>query len=125
MGGTQLLNRLENLNLVIDEELHDRVDYFTYLGVVINENMSWTDHIDHIQAKIIQRLSILKGIKYLLPIYTIYTTILPLLYYGDIWSGRCNNTLMDKIQLLQNMAANIILYMPKQSSSSLALECLR
>ena len=130
IGGTQRLNGLENLNIVIDEELLDRVDQFKYLGVVINKNLTWTDDIDHIQAKIIQRLGILKRVKYLLPIYSrklVYnTTILPLFYYGDIvWADRCNNTLMDRIQLLQNMSVKIILDMPKQSSSSLALERLK
>ena len=85
IGGAQRLNGLENSNLVIYEELLDRVDHFKYLSVVINENLIWTDHIDHIQAKIFQRLGILKRIKYLLPIFSrklVYnTTILPFLLW--------------------------------------------
>ena len=84
IGGAQRLNGLENSNLVIYEELLD-IDHLKYLSVVINENLTWTDHIDHIQTKIIQRLGILKRIKYLLPIFSrklVYnTTILPFLLW--------------------------------------------
>ena len=48
IGGTQRLNGLENLNLVIDEELLDRVDHFKYLGVVINENKMIDFQLDNI-----------------------------------------------------------------------------
>ena len=37
------------------------------LSVIINENLSWTDHVDYIKNKVSQRLGVLQRIKHLLP----------------------------------------------------------
>ena len=88
--------------LLIEEDSLERVQQFKYLGVVINENLDWTEHIDHIYTKIAKRLWLLNRIKYLLPrrprelIFN--SLILPILNYGDVvWWDRCNTVLMDRI----------------------------
>ena len=113
IGGTQRLNRLGSLKLLIEEDSLERVQQFKYLGVVINENLDWSEHIDHIYTKIAKRLG-LRKIKYLLPSTSreliFNSLILPILDYGDIvWVDRCNTLLMDRIQVLQNKAAKLIL----------------
>ena len=96
-----------------DEHL-ERVHSFKHLGIIISEQLNWSDHFDYIQKKVSSRLSILRRIRHLLPIKTrklIYNSlILPLLDYGDIMLGdRCNKALMDKLQVLQHIAAKVIL----------------
>ena len=51
--------------------------------------------------------------------------VLPILDYADVtWGDKSNTTLMNKIQLLQNKAAKLILNMPKHSSATEALDLL-
>ena len=113
----------------IDEDPLEQVEHFKYLGVVINENLTWSDHIDSIQTKVAKRLGILKRIRHLIPRKSreivFNTLILPILDYGDIvWGDRFNNTLMDHLQVLQNRGAKLILDRSKFSSSSDAIKCL-
>ena len=46
----------------------DKVDSYTYLGIMINNQFSWTDHIDCIRGKISKKLGLLKRIKSCLPL---------------------------------------------------------
>ena len=67
----------------------ERVDTFKYLGITVNQNMTWSDHIESVVAKANQRIGLLKRVKHLLPRHariTLYNVlILPIL--GPIsWS---------------------------------------
>jgi hypothetical protein len=109
----------------------DRVDCIKYLGVTINQNMTWTDHACGytIVAKSMQRIGSLKRIKYLLPHQariTLYNAlILPVLDYADIVWGDKNTVLMNTLQIVQNKAAKAILNVPYDSSSTEALQTVR
>lgn len=87
--------------------------------------MNWFDHIQAIGKRVRQRLSVLRRVKYLLPLHgrlTIYNSlILPLFDYSDlVWGDKNNETLMQHLQVLQNNAARIILNLPKCSSGTQA-----
>ena len=58
------------LLLQICDEFLDREDSYEYLGVVINETLSWNDHVDYISTQVNQRFGILRKIKELLLIHT-------------------------------------------------------
>ncbi len=129
IGGKQRLSRLNSIELTIKEELIDQVDKFKYLGIIINESLDWSDHIDYVQSKVAKRLGLLKRLKHLLPRQSrelVYKTVIqPVLEYGDIvWGDRFNNTLMERLQVLQNEAAKVILDRPLYSSASDALQAL-
>ena len=102
---------------------------FKYLGVIINQHLTWHNHIDQIQSKVAQRLGVLKRLKHLLPIHArklyVSTMITPILEYANnIWGDKNNKVLMDSIQVLQNKAAKLILDRPPRSSSNEALSKL-
>ena len=102
---------------------------YKYLGVIINETLTWGDHVNYISTKVNQRLGILRRIKHLLPIHTselyIKSMVLPLLDYGDIvWGDKHNKTVMAKFQLLQGKAAKLILDKAKHSSATEAINGL-
>ena len=44
-------------------------DSFKYLGAVINQTMSWSEHIDTISTKINQRIGMIKRIRHLFCLY--------------------------------------------------------
>ena len=91
--------------------------------------MEWSDHIDYIHSKVAKRLGLLKRVKHLLAVKSreiMYNTMIqPILDYGDfVWGDRFNQTQMDRLQVLQNKAAKIILNRPVYSSSTSALASL-
>ena len=120
---------MEEIESLVNENTIEQTDSFKYLGVKLNETMEWSDHIDYIHSKVAKRLGLLKRVKHLLPVKSreiMYNTMIqPILDYGDIvWGDRFNQTQMDRLQVLQNKAAKIILNKPVYSSSTSALASL-
>ena len=69
------------------------------LRIIINQNLTWEDHIEHMRNKINKKLGLLRCIKSCLPLsarITFFNSfVLPLFDYGDIiWGDRGNTTLM-------------------------------
>ena len=92
IAGRQKLARVEEVELLVNENTIEQTDSFKYLGVKLNETMEWSDHIDYIHSKVAKRLGLLKRVKLLLPVKSreimCNTVIQPILDYGDIvWGG--------------------------------------
>ena len=128
-GSPQKLNRIQNILVKVEDTCIERTQSFKYLGVTLNQSMSWTDHVDAISTKINQRIGLIRRIRDVLPLQvrvTLYNTlILPLFDYGDvIWGDKNNDTIMSEQQILQNKAAKVLLGQPPRSSSTEALRSL-
>ena len=128
-GNSRKLKLVNEVSLKVNSTAIDRSDPFKYLGVVINQTMSWSEHIDTISTKINQRIGMIKRIRHLLPLHaklTLYNClIIPLFDYGDtVWGDKNNDTLMGQLQVLQNKAAKVLLNLPPRSSSTEALDRL-
>ena len=111
---TKKLKSFNQVTLNINNEEVVKVEFFKYMGVVIHETFSWTDHVDYLCSRVNKRIVILRRIKHLLPMATrelcVKTMILPILDYGNIVCGdKHNQILMQKIQVIQNSAAKVIL----------------
>jgi hypothetical protein len=66
------------------------VKEFNYLGILLNENLSWYSHVNYISKKTSKAVFVLNKLKHFLPqsiLFTIYSSlILPYLNYGAlIW----------------------------------------
>ena len=90
-----------------------------YLGVMLDNNLSWNAHVDHLQRKTNRVVKMLRRLRYTVPscvIQNIYTAIvLPSMDYCDVvWSG-CTKTIAKK---LQNNGARAILGAPYRSSAT-------
>ena len=68
-GSQRKVRSCSQLSLKINNHVLERKDSFKYLGVTIQENLSWSDHIEILSRKISQRLSLLRLIRHLLPFY--------------------------------------------------------
>ena len=79
----------------------ERVKEFNFLGLTIDENMTWKAHAQKIANKISQVIGTLKRLKHFLPpniLKTLYCSlILPHLHYGIILWGR-NTKRINKLQ---------------------------
>ena len=92
----------KDLPITIGGEIVEMVTKFKYLGVWIDHNFNWGQHIDHICTKVSQRLGILPRIR---PFITLDTAkilynalVLPILEYNCVVWGNCSKTHLDGLQ---------------------------
>ena len=79
----------------IDGNSIDKITNFSFLGLTMNENLTWKNHVNVISNKISRISGLLNRLKYYLPTNTklnIYNSlILPHCYYGIYaWGFECN-----------------------------------
>ena len=79
------------------------------LGVTIDENLSWNEHIKEISRKIASGIGAIKHIRHFVPIATLQSVFMALVqpyfnYCCVVWDN-CSQTLASKLQKLQNRAA--------------------
>ena len=99
---------LLNLNLEVNGTRIERVKSFKFLGLVINENLDWNDHIKSISMKISRAIGILNKLKFYLP-----QNVLSTLYFSLIHSHFNNHLLLwgntnDTIHKLQKKSIRIV-----------------
>ena len=120
-GSSCKLTKFKNVSISVNDIPLSKTNSFKYLGVTIQQNLTWSEHIDNISKKVNQRLGLIRRIKHLLPFQTRLTLynslVLPLFDYSDIiWGDKNNSSLMNHLQVLQHNAARLILDLPRQSS---------
>jgi hypothetical protein len=85
------IDAYENLELEINNLPIKRTKTFNFLGIIINENLTWNDHITYISQKITPVVGLLNRLKHQLPtriLKMIYNSlILSRLHYGNILWG--------------------------------------
>ena len=89
-------------------------DYVKYLGVLIDNNLSWRFHIDHITLKISKTIGIISRLRHLVPLSTLlniyHCLIHPYISYGlSVW-GQTAKTNLDKILNLQKRALRLMFF---------------
>ena len=98
------------LNLTIDETQLEQVNTFKFLGLLLNQNMTWTDHIKLVRSKISKTIGVINKIKYTVPkpiLLTLYRAlILPHLNFQILNWGR--DTAIENIVKLQKRAIRAI-----------------
>ena len=87
-------------------------NYAKFLGVIIDKNLTWYDHIHYIYGKISKGVGILSKLKYMLPmgiLKLIYKAIIsPYISYCNIVWGGTYSSRLNSIRVLQNRAIRII-----------------
>ena len=106
--------------LKIGELLAIRVDGYTikrvrkakYLGMIIDEKLTWENHIDHISLKIKRNIGIMRRMRDDIPkrsLILLYKTLVkPSFRYCNTTWGTCNSSLFDRLQALQNRAVRTV-----------------
>ena len=96
------------LDLRINSIPIDRVSDFNFLGLTINENLSWKPHINKISSKISKQIGIINKLKHILPgnvLRMLYCSlILPQLTYSILAWGFD----IGRIEKLQKRAVRVI-----------------
>ena len=110
--GTPKMTSIKTSGIVLDSTLLERVKFTKFLGVLIDECLTWKNHIDCISKTISRNIGIMNKLKHYIPyriLHTLYCTlILPYLSYGIlIWGNTCKSYL-DKPVKLQKWAIRTI-----------------
>ena len=64
---------IQELNIAINGEKIDRVESFNFLGITIDEKLSWSHHVDIVKKKISNVIGILYRLKNTFPLETLET----------------------------------------------------
>ena len=118
----------ENINIDLDGNVIKQVDKAKSLGLIIDKNLSWSNHIDMKCKKISSAIGALMRIRHFISMQTaieIYNAIIQphFDYCSPVWE-EFNATLREKMQKLQNRAARVITKSSYDASSSILLEKL-
>jgi len=112
-GTRQLLQTSSDFALQIQGKDIERVAKFNYLGIILDEQFHWKEHIDSICDKANKRLGHLTRIRSCLTLKAakcVYSTLIePILCYTDTMWGELSATSSKTLQRLQNRAARIVL----------------
>ena len=130
IGTPQRLSSIANQHLDINIRGISllRVSNCKHLGIIIDENLHWNNQVDQVTKKVLTGLYFLRKSSNVLPKNIqsmLYKTIIaPHFDYCNVVWGRCNKTIFNKLQVLQNRAAKIITGANRYDSSSQALSDL-
>ena len=126
--GTQAkLRRIEeSLHVKIGSNTIDNVDHFKYLGVWLDQSLSWSVHIEKITKIFNKRVGVLRRI--VLPQNTLNllykTLILSHFDYCDAVWGNSAKVFLSKLDTIQNSAGKAILFLPWRTSTHTILSTL-
>ena len=96
------------IKLVLNGKQIDIVTYFSFLGVIIDEHISWKNHAEMVANKLSKLVGILHKLKYVYPKFileTIYKSLfVPHLNFGSlVWGSKIN-----QIEKIQKKAIRVI-----------------
>ena len=60
---------LHDFYVYLNDERLEIVDQYKYLGVIIDSNLRWKEHVDNLCKRISMKLAVLRRIKPFLPIF--------------------------------------------------------
>lgn len=102
-----------DIGLVISGERIECVREIKYLGVIMDSDLKFTEHIAKLSAKISKKIGFLRRVRRNISLscaITIYNTIiLPHFNYCSSIIYMCNNEQQNRLQVLQNRAMRTIL----------------
>ena len=113
---------INSLNLLsIDDNVIERVSTVKFLGVVIDDKLSWGPHIKLVAVKLSKGLGILYRVRYCVPasvLRIIYDSLIyPYLTYCTLVWGGAYPSLKKTIVVLQNKIVRIITFSDYRASS--------
>ena len=105
-------NVVDTPQFLIGDAQVENVDQTKYLGVIIDKNLNWAEHIKSVRTKVSRGIGFLKYSRKFLPRNTLskmYRGIVEphFRYCCSVW-GNCGVTRLQTLQKLQNRAARIV-----------------
>ena len=129
IGSRQRLSTLTNFpRPEINGAPIDQVANAKSPGVIIDDNLNWSSHIDKLTKKIASGTAAIKRVRHLVPQATLQNIFSALVqphfdYCNVVW-GNCGVTLQQKLQKLQNRAARVLTYSSYNASADNLIKIL-
>ena len=102
----------DNAEIIINGNKIKQVKFTKFLGIYIDEHLSWKIHINNLAKQIARNVGMLNKLKNVLPLYTMktlyYSLILPHLQYCVLLWSNTYTIHLKKIKILQKRAIRII-----------------
>ncbi len=112
-GNKNKLGNVGNVELTMNNERIERVTSFKYLGIIMDDILSFEQHIDHLYKKCCQKLGAIGKVRDCLnkklPLQLYKSLVSPHLHYGDVIYMSANKESLAKLQLVQNKACRLVL----------------
>ena len=112
------------LELCVDGLPIEQVRVFKFLGVLLNDTLTWNDHIGHICTKVSRSLNLLRRLSWFLPksLLLLYfkSYVLPTFDYCDVVWSNCTNEDAKRLETLFNFGCRLVLHKPRFYSASSA-----
>ena len=114
--------KLDDIHITINSEKLSRAFQTKFLGVIIQHNLKWNEHINIISNKISKTLGVLNKIKHCLAtshLRLLYQTLVEpyLRYCCIIWGNPKKTGALDSLYKLQKRAVRIILFQSYRAHS--------
>jgi hypothetical protein len=111
-----------SFNLKLNDICIEKVQYTKFLGVYIDENLSWKKHTSEIASKISKGIGIINKVKTLLPriiLKTLYLTLIqPYFIYCNIIWGNASRSALNNLIVLQKRVIRLICHAHYQVTTS-------
>ena len=104
--------KLQEYSIILDNSILDRVQQTKFLGVIIDDCLTWKDHINCISKTVSRNIGVMHKLKHFIPdriLFTLYCTlILPYLNYGILIWGKAYKIHLQKLIKLQKWVIRTI-----------------
>ncbi len=118
-GSRQALNKLNNISLSIDGQQLEQVKTFKYLGMVLDDALTFEHHITYVCKKANQKNGVLKKIRKFLTqklcLMLYKSLVLPHFDYVDVIYMTATTEQLNRLQLIQNQSCRVILRAHKRT----------
>ena len=112
-GTNKRLVNVNNLTLKLDETtISHNIASIKYLGLIMDSNLNWHDHIDYIASKVSSRLGLLGRIRKYISVDTckqLHCSLQPLYEYCTVVWSNADKTHLQRLLRLQKRGARLIL----------------
>ena len=112
------------LKLYIDGKIVEQVRVFKYLGVMLKETLTWSDHINMVCGKVTRSLNLLRSLSWFLPrsllLLYLKSYILPSFDYCDVVWSNCTQKESRRLETLLNFGCKVALCRYRDYSSTAA-----
>ncbi len=111
------LHYIPNINL--DGSLLEQSEFFKYLGVLLDRNLSWKFHINLICKTLFKNIGIISKLCYYVDLDTLknvyYSLIYPYLYNGAVIWGNTYQSRINQLNILNNKVIRIMTFSKPRS----------
>ncbi len=106
------VDTITGMQLKIGQQILEKRTFIKFLGILIDERLSWQYHIENVLSKVSKSLALIKGISQVVgetELKTLYYSLVyPHLTYGvEVW-GNAIKTLTDRVEKIQKRAVRCV-----------------